>query len=381
MDTKAFTNPSGKLVKNREGNLTFVPDPLPPKLNYDEEFVPILSEADSGIGKLAGIGQLLPNPHLLIRPYIRREAVLSSRIEGTQASLSDLFLYEAMKKEPEEFLRLREVGNYVTTTERCLRLLEKGEKISLELIKYAHKLLLRKVRGADRTPGKFRNIQNWIGPPGCLIEDATFVPPPVQKLHKVLPAFEKFIQNPPSELPLLVQTALIHYQFEAIHPFVDGNGRIGRLLIALFFCERKVLPQPLLYLSAFFDRNKQEYYDKLLKTSQDSDWIGWIKFFLRGISIQAKEATENAQQIINLQRKYHERLLKKKAKVSATRLADKMFLNPYTTISDAAKYLGVSFPTAKAAIGMLEKADILEEFTGKSRNRIYVAKELLRILE
>ena len=383
MDIKKFEKPSGKFVKNSEGFITFVPSPIPTKLNYDEDFVSMLSKADSNLGMLAGIGQLLPNPHLLINPYIRREAVLSSRIEGTMASLSDLFLYEIMKKGPEDYMRIREVRNYVSTTIMALGKLKRREKISVMLIKDMHRKLLHKVRGEDRSPGDFRHVQNWIGTPGPAsgIKNAVFVPPTYEKVPKLLLDLENFIKNPPKNIPPLVQCALIHYQFETIHPFLDGNGRLGRLLITLFLCEKKLLPQPLLYLSAYLEKNKGEYVRRLQAVREKSDYIGWVKFFLDGVSTQSKEAIKNVQKIMKLQKKYHDSLRGVKSTITVVRLADGLFLNPYVTASNAAGYLHVSFPTAQSAIRTLEKVKILKKWSKRKRDAIYVANDLMRILD
>lgn len=381
MDLKSFSMPSGKLVKNSGGNFAFLPDSLPPKIDY-EKLIMDISEADRSLSTLSGMGQLLPNPHILISPYIRREAVFSSRIEGTQASLSDLFLYETVGIEPKAYLRLREVKNYINTTEMCLNRLKRGDKLSLELIKNAHKTLLYRVRGHDRHPGEFRRIQNFIvPPPSTNIEDAIFVPPPPEDILVLLNELEQFIANPPRNIPPLLQCAIIHYQFETIHPFIDGNGRIGRLMITLFLCERNLMTQPLLYLSAFFDRYKGEYYDRLTAVREKSDWTGWFKFFLSAVSYQSRETIENVQQILNLQKKYDERLLEAGATKNAHILADALFKNPYTTVKSAGEYLDVSFPTAQSTINALEKAGILQEYSHRKRNRIYVAKDLFKILQ
>ena len=379
MERKNFKKPSGKLVKNSDGDLTFVPNDLPPELEYDRNLVSILSEANTNLGMLAGIGQLIPNPHLLISPYIRREAILSSRIEGTMASLSDLFLYEITGKEPEDYMRIREVRNYVSATIGTLKDLKNG--ITLDLIKFAHKKLLYKVRGEDRFPGNFREMQNWIGPPQSSIEEATYVPPPSEEILKLLRRLAKFLKRPPKDIPLLVQCALVHYQFETIHPFLDGNGRIGRLLITLFLQDRGLLPQPLLYLSAYLERNKREYGDRLTAVREESDFRGWLQFFLKGVSTQASEAIDNVQMMINLDKRYQKILREMKSTTTATRLAEGLFLNPYTTISNAADYLHVTFPTAQNAIKTLEKAGILKEHTRKRRSRIYVADDLVQILD
>jgi Fic family protein len=381
MNMDKFTNPSGDFVKNDEGHYTFVPHELPVDISYDNKLVSILSEADKSLGKLSGIGQLLPNPHILIHPYIRREAILSSRIEGTMASLSDLFLYEITKKEPKEYMRIREVRNYVRATEKAYASVRRGNKITLEMIKRIHRTLLYKVRGSERYPGDFRRIQNWLGPPDSNIKEAVFVPPSKRELKRLLNNFEDFIENPLDDVPLIIQCGLMHYQFETIHPFLDGNGRIGRLLITLYMCDKKLLSQPLLYLSAYLNRNKDEYCDKLMAAREKSDYEGWLKFFLNAVAFQSKEAITNVEKILLLQRKYQDILRKIKCPMSVRRLTEYLFLNPYTTAQNAALYLKVSFPTAQNAIKTLEREGILEEYSKQKRNRIFVAKELIQILD
>ncbi len=370
---------SGKMIRTIEGYWAFGPNPLPPAIEYDREMVRLISEADRGLGRLAGIGQLLPNPHLLIAPYVRREAVLSSRIEGTQASLSDLLLFEAAEEEPPRTPDVQEVRNYVRAMEYGLKRLEKLP-LSLRLVREIHARLMEGVRGKKRSPGEFRQVQNWIGPPGCSLAEATFVPPPVPEMYAALDEWEKFLHNA-KDIPLLVQCALIHYQFEAIHPFVDGNGRVGRLLITFFLCERGELPQPLLYLSAFFEQHRAEYYGRLLEVSRSGDWSGWIKFFLRGIGTQASVAAEDSQRIVKLQQRYRELLQQRKASPAAIAIMEELFLNPYVTATRLSKRLKVSFPTVQSTIEWLVKAGLLREITGRRRNRIYFAEELLRAIE
>jgi len=370
---------SGKMIRTIEGYWAFVPNPLPPAIEYDREMVRLISEADRGLGRLAGIGQLLPNPHLLIAPYVRREAVLSSRIEGTQASLSDLLLFEAAEEEPPRAPDVQEVRNYVRAMEYGLKRLEKLP-LSLRLVREIHARLMEGVRGKKRSPGEFRQVQNWIGPPGCSLAEATFVPPPVPEMHAALDEWEKFLHNA-KDIPLLVQCALMHYQFEAIHPFVDGNGRVGRLLITFFLCERGELPQPLLYLSAFFEQHRAEYYGRLLEVSRSGDWSGWIRFFLRGIGTQASAAAEDSQRIVKLQQRYRELLQQRKASPAAIAIMEELFLNPYVTATRLSKRLKVSFPTVQSTIDWLVKAGLLREITGRRRNRIYFAEELLRAIE
>jgi Fic family protein len=373
------SSPSGKVIRTLEGYWAFVPNRLPPPIEYDPETVGLLSEADRGLGNLAGIGQLLPNPHLLISPYIRREAVLSSRIEGTQASLSDLFYFEAAEEEPPRAPDVREVQNYVRAMEYGLERLNKLP-LSLRLVREIHARLMHGVRGEEKRPGEFRQIQNWIGRPGCSLAEATFVPPPVPEMIQALGEWEKFLHEAKG-IPPLIQCALMHYQFEVIHPFVDGNGRVGRLLITFFLCERGHLPQPLLYLSAFFERYRDEYYARLLEVSRAGDWMGWIRFFLRGLAAQASDALTNSQRILALQQRYRQELHKRKASTTTLAVVDELFRNPYVTTTRLAERLGLSFPTVQTAIDRLVHAKILREVTGRQRNRIYCAEELLRAIE
>jgi Fic family protein len=380
MEPAAFRDsPSGKVLRTPQGYWAFVPHPLPPPLLFDKETVSLLSEADRGLGTLAGIGRLLPNPRLLIAPYIRREAVWSSRIEGTQASLSDLLFFEAAEAEPPRAPDVQEVRNYVLAMEYGLERL-KTLPLSLRLIREIHARLMQGVRGARATPGEFRRSQNWIGPPGCPLSEATFVPPPVPEMMEALEEWEKFLQGA-RDAPPLIQCALLHYQFEAIHPFVDGNGRVGRLLIIFFLCERQHLPQPLLYLSAFFEQYREEYYARLLEVSKSGAWRGWIQFFLRGIATQAADAVTNAQRILALQERYRERIRKRRASATVLAVVDHLFLNPYVTPTRLAERLKVSYPTAQGAVDRLVSAGILREVTGRQRNRVYCAEELLRALE
>ncbi len=383
MEKSAFTKPFGNLVKNRDGHLTFVPDSLPPQINYDESLTGLISEASIQLGNLSGIGKLMPNPHLLIRPYLRREAVLSSKIEGTQASIMDVFRFEAGEisgeKENEE-KRITEVVNYVRALDECLDAVNKGTSIDLEMIKKAHRILMQDVRGHELEPGKFRTIQNWIGLEGTKIENATYVPPAPEYLNDLLSSLEKFIQNPPGRISVLVQCAMMHYQFEAIHPFSDGNGRIGRLLIPLLLAQRKVLDLPLLYLSAYIERNKSQYYSLLLQVSQDSAWEEWIRFFLLGVIIQAGDAVNNIQRLMALKATYDQKLRAKRASGSMIRLMDYLFSNPVITIPGAAKYLEVTYPPAKSAVENLKNIGILAEQNDKERGKVFVAKEIMDLL-
>lgn len=380
LDVQSFSNPSGKLIKNSEGNLTFVPNDLPPEITYDASLVTLITEASNQLGELSGIGRLLPNPHLIIRPYVLREAVLSSKIEGTQASILDLFRYNAgvsERAQDRERKQMDEVVNYVDALDICLRKIQKEKKlVDLKMILDAHKILLGGVRGHELEPGVVRTVQNWIGPEGTKIEQATYVPPLAEKVPELLQNLEDFIQNPPARMPPLVQCAVLHYQFEAIHPFADGNGRIGRLLIPLILSERNLLSQPLLYLSRYIESHKTEYYRLLLDVSKNNNWNDWIKFFLRAAITQARDAVSNIQQLMDLKQKYDESLRSKKASASVLQLLDLLLANPWITIPKAQDHLGVTYPPAKKAVEYLASVGILREVENKERNRLFVAHEI-----
>src|SRR6266702_2509197 len=382
MDLDGFTNANGSIVQSNQGISVFVPRSLPPSFEYDKAITQLIAESHTKLGRLSGIGELLPNPHILISPYLRREAVLSSKIEGTQASLADLFQYELIGTEPVESVwkRVFEVRNYVRALERGLRLVRKeGGRIDLGLIRSMHGTLLQGVRGTERNPGNFREIQVLIGSTPR-IEDATYLPPAAEYLPDLLSNLEDFIRSPPSDMPILVQCAVLHYQFEAVHPFVDGNGRIGRLLIPLFLCERDILSEGLLYLSAYLERHRTEYFANLLGVSQRSDWHEWISFFLQAVSGQCAETIENIRKLLDLKDKYETLLRKEHATNNAHLLKDHLFSNPYTTAKNTAEYLDVSFVTAQSTINSLVSHGILQETTKRKRDKIFVAREIINLL-
>jgi Fic family protein len=370
---------SGKCIKTTGGYCAFIPNPLPPPLKYDKKLIHLLSDADRQIGELAGTGRLLPNPYFLIRPYIRQEAVSSSRIEGTQTSLSDLFYFEASEQKRPRASDVLEVNNYVRAMEHGLERV-KTLPVSVRLIREIHNILMEGVRGENRTPGGLRTSQNWIGPPGCTLNDATYVPPPAEEMKRALSDLEKYIHSNPEEPPL-VQCALIHYQFEAIHPFLDGNGRIGRLLINFFLWERGYLPQPLLYLSSFFEKYRNEYYSLLLAVSQKTDWRAWLDFFLRGIVVQAQDAISKAKKILELYGEY-QRILSSSKKIPETspRLIEEVFSNPVISISGMSKKWKVPYNSIKTGVERLVKIGILREETSRRRNKLFVAPRLMAIL-
>lgn len=366
----------GELVTTPQGALAYVPPPLPPELSFDSELVKALSLADARLSELSGMGRQLPNPHLLIAPYMRQEAVLSSRIEGTQASLSDLFEEELRQVDtPPSHGDAAEVHNYVTALEHGLRRLDELP-LSLRLVSELHERLMAGVRGGDKNPGVFRRHQNFIGPRGSRLEMATFVPPPPDRLMACLGDWEKFLHER-YVLPDLVQCALMHAQFETLHPFADGNGRVGRLLVTLFLVERKRLSQPLLYLSAYIEASKSDYYERLQRTRTHGDWRGWLIYFLQGVEVTARLAAEQVTALIDLRDRYRARFA---GQVGVLALIDALFRNPITDAKLAARVMGKSDPTARNAIGALESAGWLREVTGRQWGRWYVAHEVLALL-
>jgi cell filamentation protein, protein adenylyltransferase len=369
--------PAGRQVRCPEGYSAYVPNPLPPDFGWSSKLVRSLSDADRAIGRLAGEGGRLPNPHLLLRPFMRREAVLSSKIEGTQATLGELLAAEAGAAVDRSPADLREVGNYVLALQHGIRRLEKLP-LSLRLIRELHARLMEGVRGNMATPGEFRRSQNWIGAPGSTLANATYVPPPPHQMNECLGAFEKFLHE--RTLPPLVQIGLIHSQFEAIHPFVDGNGRVGRLLITLFLMERSVLPSPLLYLSAFFEATRQEYYDRLLGVTERGEWESWLGYFLNGVARQSEDALDRASRINALLDRWRREMAASRSPVTG-RMIELLAENPFWGIKRAAARLGVAYTTAERAIERLEAASVLRPVSRARRDRVFCAKALLAILE
>lgn len=380
MDRNQFTEQApGKLVPTTGKAFAFVPAALPPPLELSAEVVLALDRASNALGTLSGVGRLLPNPHLLISPYLRREAVLSSRIEGTQSTIADVYAAEAGQTQLfEDVSDVREVQNYVQAHELGLRRLSELP-LSLRLIRDIHKRLMQGVRGGDQSPGRFRNSQNFIGPPGTTIADAVYVPPPVAEMRSGLDNLERFLHD--RGLPPLIQIAIGHYQFEAIHPFRDGNGRVGRLLISMFLCERGLLPAPLLYLSAYFERTRADYYDLLMRVSTTGDWPSWLRYFLEGVRAQATEAVEDSQRLLGLRERYRSTLIAAKARPTAIQLLDDLFINPYVTARMASAQLEVSDPTARAAISDLIEQGVLSETSGRRWGQVFLATEILAALQ
>jgi len=387
MEPDRFQNsPSGKVIQVWQGNppyAAFVPNPLPPEIAFETELVRALSEADRALGELAGLGRMMPNPNLLIQPFIRREAVLSSRIEGTQTDIQNLYAYEiqhlALFGEKAEELEAdaHEVSNYVRALEYGLKRVKKLP-VSLRLIRELHEHLMKGVRGERARPGYFRDSQNWIGAPGCALADATFVPPPPPEMNQALDAFEKYL-HADDPVPPLVRLACVHYQFEAIHPFLDGNGRIGRLLISLLLSEWNLLPQPLLYLSAYFERRRDTYYDSLLAVSERGAWREWVLFFLQGASEQARDALIKAKKLQDLQHTWHQRVTQARSSALLPRLIDHLFSSPIVTIPRVEKLLKVTYHSAKLNVDKLVEAKILVP-TDARHNKAFIALDILKII-
>ena len=367
----------GRKLRTSSGYYTFLPDPLPPELKWTPNLVRSLSNADRAIGKLAGEGHRLPNPHVLMRPFIAREAVLSSRIEGTQATLGQLLAANAgavLKESPAD---LQEVANYVAALEFGIRRLEE-QHLSMDLILDLHNQLMTGVRGGAARPGTIRNTQNWIGLPGSTVFEASYIPPPPEKLFELMSDLVAFMMQ--RELPPLVSIALVHYQFEAIHPFLDGNGRLGRLLVTLFLIDRAILPTPLLYLSAFFEASRGEYYRCLRAVTEEGDWNRWLQYFLGGIALQSDDALNRASRIVDLLDQWRVRAAEFPGSTPISLLH---FLagNPFVTIPGLSEKLGVARSTASRAIEYLVKLGVLEQTDLRKRDRSWVAPALLRILE
>ena len=354
----------------------YVPNPLPPQIDVDWELVNLLFKAEGKLTELSKKGQLLPNVHRLIRPLlIRREAVTSSRIENTQSGLDDLFLFEANGTQPSLVSDVTEVFNYVRAMEHGIKRLQELP-ISSRLICELHGILMKGVRGEYAAPGEMRTSQNWIGSPGCTLMDAIYVPPPVPEMKACFSDLEIYIHSDAKEPPL-IQCALVHYQFEAIHPFLDGNGRIGRLLITFMLLEKKLLSQPLLYLSDFFEQHRDEYYRLLLNVSQKGDWKAWLTFFLNGVRQQSEDALSTIEKFLAIQNRYRDLAIGRKVPKVVNRLIDYLFANPYISVSELSKAWRIPFPTVQRGVDYLIEKNILVEITGQRRNRLFVAHEIL----
>ncbi|MDP4013905.1 MAG: Fic family protein [Candidatus Nanopelagicales bacterium] len=358
--------------------VAFLPEPLPRELTLDASTVMKLSESDAALGRLAGAGRLLPNPHLLVNAYITREAVASSRIEGTQASVTEVF--EATVTGEPKRDDIREVDNYVRALRHGISRLEGGFPLALRLIKEMHSILMEGVRGQERTPGEFRRSQNWISSPDNTLRNARFVPPPMDHVADALTDWERYVNDEDPKLPLLIRCALLHYQFETIHPFLDGNGRLGRLFVVLYLNERGRLPAPLLYVSNYFDERKSEYYDRLEYVRERGEIREWLLFFLDAIAVQAKDAFTRSELLSDYRESCREALSGSRSR--AIEVVDLLLAHPILTVRYVQDHLGVSQPGASKLLRQLKDLGILSEVgTGAGRRHRWVATRVLEALD
>lgn len=381
MDRERFESErAGKVVQVGRGEASywaFAPAPLPRTLTLPATAQMALSRADRALGKLDGLGLLLPNPHLLARPYLRREAVASTRIEGTQSSLGEVLAAEEQLDHAPRSADVQEVLNYISALEHGIERLRELP-LSNRLLREMHAQLLAGVRGEERTPGEFRRSQNWIGGSGP--SDAVFVPPPPDHLPDGLTDFERFMHEE-VEIPLLVRCALLHYQFETIHPFLDGNGRLGRLLVVFYLIEQGALTEPLLYVSSYLERHRDTYVDHLQAVRERGDYESWIAFFLEAVATQAESAITTAHALIGLASEFRERLHRIRARGHALEVADKLIGSPFVSAPRLSEQLGITRAGAQYVLSSLERAEVIERADSPGRVTLYVARDVLRLLQ
>ena len=381
-DLGGQTARSGRYVRQPSGYRAFIPAPLPPNppVALAGDLQALLSKADRGLGRLDGSVTTLPNPDFLVFMYIRKEAVLSSQIEGTQSSLQDVLAAETNLFDPGELPSdVDEVINYIVAMNYGLERLAELP-VSMRLIREIHARLLQGVRGSRLTPGELRRSQNWIGPSGGAIADATFVPPPPNEVPQALGDLETFL-HASDDLPLLVRIGLAHAQFETIHPFLDGNGRVGRLLITFLLTERGVLSKPVLYLSHWFKRHRQEYYDRLQGVRDSGDWEGWIAFFLRGVEQVSNEATETVRRVLELRERHRAAITDQLGRAAGNghRVHESLFHRPIVTVGTVQEMTGLSFAPANELVNRLTALGVLRETTGYRRNRRFQYDEYVKL--
>lgn len=371
---------AGLVVDQPQGYKAFIPKPLPPHppLRLDSELLTLLEVAGTELGRLDGVATIIPDPDFFVSMYVRREAVLSSQIEGTQSTLEDLLARE-LGQDGDDRSDVVEIVNYVSAMNHGLSRLAELP-VSLRLIREIHEKLLSDGRGSDASPGAFRLTQNWIGPAGAPLRQASFIPPPVHEMKQALHDFELFLHNDAS-YPTLIQVGLAHAQFETIHPFLDGNGRVGRLLNTFLLVERGVLRRPLLYLSHYLKLHRAEYYDRLMAVRLTGDWEGWIRFFLAGLAQTAREATETAERLFELRESHQRLILEQNLGPNGLALLPHLFQRPLVNINLVAELLDSAFPTASRLVAGFEKAGILREITGQRRSRVYRYEPYLELFE
>lgn len=370
---------TGKYISQLKGDIkykAFVPNTLPFEIKIDETLQNLLSKADLALGRLDGITEILPDVNFFIFMYTRKEATLSSQVEGTEATFADVLKAEAKIKDGEIHKDVDEILNYIKAMNYGLKRLE-ALPLSLRLIKEIHKTLLKGVRGEGRTPGEFRKSQNWVG--GATVQTARFVPPPAHELMPLLDNLEKFLHEP-TPLPILIKIGLIHSQFESIHPFLDGNGRVGRLLITFYLCQQGVLKKPLLYLSEFFKAYRQGYYDRLNAVHEKDDLEGWLKFFVEGVAITADKAVDTTRKILKLrERDIHKVMALHRSSEKGKLLLDFLYKAPLVQIKTVEKIIGLKNPNALALVSKFIKLGILKEITGQKRNRVFSYKDYINL--
>ena len=374
---------AGRMVQQASGYRAFIPNPLPPvpAIDLTGNVQALLSQADHALGLLEGAALLLPNPELFVFMYIRKEAVLSSQIEGTQSSLQDVLAAEAKLFDTNAPSDVGEVVNYVRAMQHGIARLDQLP-ISVRLIREIHAELMQGVRGGNLTPGELRRSQNWIGPAGCGIRNASFVPPPPHEMLQAMSELELFL-NSPSSLPLLVQIAIAHVQFETIHPFLDGNGRVGRLLITFLLMNRGLLTQPVLYLSHHFKRHRSAYYEHLQTVRTRGDWEGWIEFFLQGVIDVSHEAALTAKSILAMREEYRSKIADTMGRGagSAHRVMEKLFDQPIVAVATVREWLDITRAGANSVVNRLVEIGLLSEITGYARNRRFRFDPYLKLFE
>lgn len=375
---------AGRYLRQSSGYRAFIPAPLPPNppIPLTGPIQRLLSDADLALGRLDGSIQILPNPDWFVYMYVRKEAVLSSQIEGTQSSLQDLLAAEARIFTPERPSDVAEVINYVAAMNHGLERL-KDLPVSVRLIREIHERLLRGVRGANLTPGELRTSQNWIGPAGCTLSTAIFVPPPPHEVGDALGQLERFLHDEDIDLPLLIRIGLAHAQFETIHPFLDGNGRTGRLLITFLLCENGVLRKPVLYLSHYFKKHRQRYYDLLQATRDLGDWEAWIAFFLEGVREVSNEAAETARRILALREQHRTEIADQLGRAAGNghRILEYLYQRPIVSVNEIKDLIGTTYAAANTLVDRMVRTGILVEITGQARNRLFQYGPYVRLFQ
>jgi Fic family protein len=372
---------AGRYINQPTGYKAFIPETLPPNPSVEltDNLQVLLSQADRALGRLDGSIQTLPHPDLFVYMYVRKEAVLSSQIEGTQSSLQDVLAAEAKILSPSRPQDVDEVVNYIGAMNHGLARLEELP-VSVRLIREIHAKLLEGVRGSHLTPGELRTSQNWIGPSGCTLNEATFVPPPAHEVAEHLSELERFLHSD-TRLPLLIKIGLAHAQFETIHPFLDGNGRVGRLLVTFLLCEQAVLLKPVLYLSYYFKRHRQSYYDHLQSVRDNGTWEEWLTFFLSGVKEVSQQATETAREILSLREMHRQSITDRfgRAAGNGHRVLEHLYGHPIVAVSEVQELIGTTYPAANDLVAKFVDNGILNEITGNTRNRRFMYQSYFQL--